>query len=88
MKRKLTTAANVKLTTAASVFEAIGGPRKVAALTGANIKAVRNWYGCFEAFPSNTYAIMLRELAARGYTAPPWLWKMRGFEKPSSERAA
>jgi len=83
MKKKLST-----LSTATDVFEAFGGPHKVAEVTGANIKAVRNWYGMFDAFPSNTYAIMISELNARGYTAPEYLWKMRGYRKPSRRAAA
>ncbi|MBO4228161.1 hypothetical protein [Bradyrhizobium neotropicale] len=78
------------LPSAASVFEALGGPHQVARLTGADIKAVRNWYGMFEAFPSDTYALMIRELKRRGYTASPSLWKMRGWVKPKqrTKRAA
>jgi hypothetical protein len=76
------------LTKAAAVVEALGGPEKVAALTDANTSAVWNWFAYFEAFPANTYKIMIDALKRRGYTAPPHLWKMRGFEKRSKKHAA
>lgn len=75
-----------KLTNAADIVDVLGGPKKVAALTEAKDPAVWNWYGYFELFPPNTYAIMIKELEKRGYTAPPWLWKMRGFERPSTAK--
>lgn len=76
------------LTDAAQIVEVLGGPQRVAEMTRAkNVKAVWNWHGYFAAFPPNTYAVMIRELKRRGYTAPPSLWKMRGFEK-QTKRAA
>jgi hypothetical protein len=76
------------LTKAADIIEVLGGPDKLAELTEATDPAVWNWLHSFEAFPANTYALMIKELAKRGYTAPPHLWKMRGFQKPSKRRAA
>lgn len=83
-KKSLTT-----LTTISSIFEALGGLRGVAELTGAGVKAVQNWFGRFEAFPSSTYRLMIDELERRGYTASPAFWKMRGWDtKRKTKRAA
>jgi len=76
-----------RLTSVTEVIDALGGDEKVAELTHAKPKAVWNWHGYFEAFPSDTYAVMERELRRRGYSAPPHLWKMRGFEKPNKRAA-
>ena len=84
MKKKTLTT----LTTIASIFEALDGLKGVAALTGADTKAVQNWSGLFEAFPSNTYRLMIDELERRGYTASPAFWKMRGWVKRKTKRAA
>jgi hypothetical protein len=75
-----------KLSNASQVMEALGGPERVVKLTKSTRQAVWNWYGYFEAFPPDTYVVMMRELARRGATAPPHLWKMRGYERP--KRAA
>lgn len=76
-----------RLENAADVVEALGGPVRIAELTSANAKAVWNWHGYFLAFPPDTYVVMMRALKRRGYTAPPHLWKMRGFEQPKKRAA-
>lgn len=75
-----------KLTSAVQVVEALGGDQAVADLTYSTPKAVWNWHGYFDAFPASAYRVMTDELEKLGYTAPPWLWKQRGFERP--KRAA
>jgi hypothetical protein len=75
------------LTTAATVFDVLGGTKEVAALTDANIKAVRNWYA-FNAFPADTYVLMIEQLKLREFTAPPSLWHMRGFGKRKRRKRA
>jgi hypothetical protein len=75
-----------RLTDAAKIVEVLGGREKVAELTEAtNVKAVWNW-PYFGVFPPNTYKVMTDELERLGYTAPPYLWKQKGFDKP--KRAA
>jgi hypothetical protein len=69
------------LTSAAEIVEALGGIKKVAALTRATKSATLNWLYVFESFPSHTYKIMTDALTALDYTAPPHLWRMRGYEK-------
>lgn len=77
-----------KLTDAAQVVEVLGGPQEVAEMTRAkNVKTVWNWHGYFEEFPPNTYKVMIDGLRRRGYTAPAYLWKMKGFEKPTNRAA-
>ena len=66
---------------AARIVEVLGGPEKVAEMTRAtNVKATWNWRGYFNAFPANTYAVMIQELEKLGYTASPRLWKQKGFD--------
>lgn len=75
-----------KITDPAKIVEVLGGREKVAELTLAtNVKAVWNW-PYFGEFPPNTYKVMTDRLRRLGYTAPPYLWKQKGFERP--ERAA
>jgi hypothetical protein len=77
------------LTDPVKIVEVLGGPQKVAEMTEAkNTKAVWNWHGYFEAFPPNTYAIMIEALERCGYTAPPYLWKMRGYERRAKKKRA
>ncbi|KRR21313.1 hypothetical protein CQ14_06600 [Bradyrhizobium lablabi] len=63
----------------AEIVEVLGGIERVAALTEAKDPAVWNWVYAFEAFPANTYFVLIEALKQRGYTAPPHLWKMRGI---------
>jgi hypothetical protein len=77
------------LSNAAEIIEVLGGPHAVAALTRVkNVKVVWNWHGYFRAFPSNTYKVMIDELERLGYTASPALWRMKGFTKRTTKRAA
>lgn len=76
-----------RLSDPAKIVEVLGGPQEVAKLTHANLKAVWNWHGYFGLFPPNTYVKMIEELERLGYTAPPYLWKMKGFEKPAKRAA-
>lgn len=61
------------LTDIKSVFDALGGLKAVAELTGRDVEAVRHWPKKGK-FPAQTYLAMLRALARRGHTAPPSLW--------------
>ena len=64
-----------KLTSAAEVIEALG-QRRVSELTGKSYKRVWGW-GDEGAFPSRYFADMWLELAQRGYTASPSLWRQQ-----------
>ncbi|MGY2987663.1 hypothetical protein [Bradyrhizobium sp. USDA 4508] len=77
-----------KLSNVADIVEVLGGPERVAELTEARDPAVWNWLYAFEAFPANTYFVLIEALKKRGYTAPPHLWKMRGTRKNGKKRAA
>jgi hypothetical protein len=65
----------VELTPAAAVFEALGGVRSVAELTGRHYDAAYNWKR-FGHFPPDTFVVMQAALADRDATAPPSLWRM------------
>lgn len=70
------------LTDPVKIVEVLGGPQKVAEMTLAkSAKVVWNWYGYFGLFPADTHAVMTKELKKRGYAAPPYLWKQKGFER-------
>lgn len=71
------------LTTTTDVIEELGGTSAVAELTGSTYAAVFNWRG-FETFPSKTFLVMEKALAAKGRSAHPSLWGMIA----ASERAA
>jgi hypothetical protein len=75
-----------KLTSAAEIVEVLGGKDAVAEMCKSTDKAVWNWHGYFDCFPPRTYVVMVQKLEKLGYTAPPYLWKMTGFERP--KRAA
>lgn len=60
-------------TTAEGIL-ALGGIHAVAGLTGADWKNVEGWNRA-EHFPSRYFLVMWLELFARGYSAPPSLWR-------------
>jgi hypothetical protein len=64
-----------ELLTTIAVIEALGGTRAVADLTGRGQPAAANWYWRPH-FPANTYLAMTGALAAKGLSAPAWLWDM------------
>ncbi len=57
------------------VIEALGGLDEVAKLTGSNKDAAWNWLRRSETFPANMFVAMTQALEAKGYTAPPSLWR-------------
>ena len=61
------------LETTAAVMVELGGPAKVAALTGADYKTVWPWER-MATFPSRYFFLMTQELRQRGFSAPPELW--------------
>jgi hypothetical protein len=72
----------VNLTTTTAVIDAIGDgmPDKsttqvVADILGLNYNAVFNWHAQ-HTFPSRTYVVLRRLLAAKGFCAPDSLWGM------------
>jgi hypothetical protein len=75
-----------RLHTAREVIEALGGRAKVMELTEATKNAVWNWEGYFDAFPADCFKLMNDRLAQKNMTAPAYLWRQRGFERP--KRAA
>jgi hypothetical protein len=66
-----------RLRTAREVVKALG-EEEVRRLTFASKQQLWNWEVYYGAFPPRTYWIMTRELAKKGLTAPPRLWKMLG----------
>lgn len=74
------------LNNVAEIVEVLGGPKALQILTSAKRQAVHNWIGYFERFPPNTYFVMIERLKELGYTAPPYLWKMR--KKVKAQAAA
>lgn len=67
--------AMIELSTAADVFDKLGGVRPVAEMTGRTYDAAWNWKR-FGRFPPNTYSVMTTALASNGCTAPASLWGM------------
>lgn len=63
------------LNTIADIIEALGGIAAVADLTGRKVGAVYMWKPLGK-FPANTFQVMKRALADRGYVAPDSLWGM------------
>jgi len=69
-----------QLRTTTAVMDALGGNHAVGRLTGRTANAANNWRH-FKSFPSNTYLILTGALKAKGYTAPPSLWRMVGADQ-------
>jgi hypothetical protein len=63
------------LLTATAVITALGGSGEVARLMSRRQSGICNWLH-YDHFPPNTYLEMTRLLAARGLSAPSWLWDM------------
>jgi hypothetical protein len=55
------------------VLRALGGNHTVMKLTNRRIQHLTNW-AAVERFPAHTFLILTKELAEKGYTAPPALW--------------
>lgn len=64
------------LETQRDVITALGGIQAVADLTGRGYSAVGNWHSGHQKFPANTFKFFVRELEARGLSAPDSLWGM------------
>lgn len=62
------------LETAEAVVRALGGPTKVARLTGRSPQQVWNWKKKEGRFPGAFFLLMTHELAAIGKRAPASLW--------------
>ena len=63
------------LSTAAAVFDALGGIGAVAELTGAKYVTAHHWK-MVGYFPPKTFVLLVGALAKRGCEAPTELWKM------------
>ena len=68
-----------ELSSADQAFEALGGIQGLMDLTGRKYSAVHHWRSC-GSFPSSTYLVLTSELARKGLTADPLLWRMRQSE--------
>jgi hypothetical protein len=62
------------LTTTAEVISALGGLRRVSALTGAHYKLVSGWRQA-PTFPARYFLVMTFALSRKRLSAPPELWK-------------
>jgi len=58
------------------VIKALDGGANVAKLTGRSLNHLGNWRNDTGRFPANTYLVMRKALAEKGYEAPPALWGM------------
>lgn len=58
-----------------AVFDALGGPGRVAQITGRKYSAAWNWKKGAK-FPANTYLTIQGELSQIGKRADPALWGM------------
>ena len=65
-----------QLTTAGEIIDALGGSRIVSRLCGNKSFTATNWRAG-GLFPPETYAVLKRALAEKGYDAPDSLWQMR-----------
>lgn len=74
------------LRTTKDVIEALGGTKQVALMTGREYPAAFNWRS-FETFPPDTYLVLTAALAARGFSAPPSLWRMIAPVTPAANAA-
>lgn len=62
-----------QLETVDQVIDALGGTSAVARRTARDPRAVSNWRMRGK-LPSNTYPILVHDLAAKGHRAPAELW--------------
>lgn len=73
---------NRHLSSTGAVIEALGGLQAVADLTGRGYSAAHNWKATGQ-FPANTYLLLRKALAAKGFDAPDTLWNMaESAERP------
>lgn len=63
------------LNSVAEIVDELGGRAAVARMTDRTTQAVTNWKAS-QRFPSQTFLLLMHELAARGCTAPASLWSM------------
>ncbi len=64
-----------ELSTASEIIKALGGPTAAGRIVGRSPQSANNWR-IANRFPSNTFPILTRALAERGYTAPSSLWRI------------
>ncbi len=59
------------------VIEILGGDREIVALCGVAAPNAAYMWRSRGNFPPETYVLLIEALKAKGYTAPPSLWRMR-----------
>jgi hypothetical protein len=65
----------MELRTTTEIFEALGGTKAVALITGRKYSAAYNWRKAGR-FPANTFLKLKIALREKGHTAPASLWGM------------
>jgi hypothetical protein len=65
-----------ELHTTSEIMDTLGGTQAVADLTGRKYSAAFNWRA-HDAFPANTYVVLVAALAEHGFRASPKLWGMK-----------
>ena len=75
------------LNSVTAIFDVLGGSLAVQELTGDKPTTVSNWRN-WNVCPANTHDLFLRELAVRGYWAPPALFaqRERNRKKPRKKK--
>ena len=68
------------LQTVDDVIDALGGTVKTSALAGVSPSQVSGWRSA-KRIGAKTFLVLKKELAARGFDAPPTLW---GIEQPET----
>ncbi len=77
-----------KLDTFEQVYAALGGPKKICALTGRSRASVSNWRKA-QQFPAEHYCVMRNALLEDGYVADLRVWAFTSIEKlPRSDVVA
>lgn len=64
----------IRCKTMEAVINALGGPGKVAVITGRKTNHIHNWLNDTRRFPAKTHPVMQAALAEKGYSAPGALW--------------
>ena len=72
------------LNSVTAIFDVLGGSLAVQELTGDKPTTVSNWRN-WNVCPANTHDLFLRELAVRGFWAPPELFAQRK-KKPRKKK--
>jgi hypothetical protein len=74
------------LISATDVIAVLGGTRLAARLIGRGQSAACNWR-TRDRFPPSSYPVMTQALAAKGLSAPAWLWDMEPRPLVNSAKA-